>query len=234
MWRIKKLYFLSPFILQNILIWVPARTLFRLFARYEIIGRENLKNIGSSAIFATNHSSELDPILVTDTLPFLSKFIPMFYVSAGKELFKSKEVFGWKSIFYGGIFFNALGAYPIYKGTGDFDKALRNHIEILNDGGSLTIFPEGRRNKEIKWEEARPGVAHLLLRTKRPVVPVYIGGSHRTKLWEFFSFRRRYRVVFGEPIHAEDLENQSFEKENLISVSRDIMKRIKKMEEKHA
>ena len=53
----------------------------RYFADIKVLGRENLYSMKHGAIFAVNHSSELDPILVPATLRPMSRLMPMFYIS---------------------------------------------------------------------------------------------------------------------------------------------------------
>ena len=59
-------YFISPWILQN-LIWVPTRLLLLICGRVDITGRENLTKVPHNAIFACNHSSEADVFMVPGT-----------------------------------------------------------------------------------------------------------------------------------------------------------------------
>ncbi|MDE2188208.1 MAG: hypothetical protein KGJ35_00560, partial [Patescibacteria group bacterium] len=78
-----KLYFLSPLILQKI-IWIPTNIILRFFCHLQVRGLENLKGIGRNAIFASNHASELDPFFIPASLPFFSRFSPIFYASREK------------------------------------------------------------------------------------------------------------------------------------------------------
>src|SRR3989344_5971123 len=95
----------SPLVLQTA-IWPATRFFFWLFLHLRVVGLENLKNLPKGVIFATNHSSELDPILVPASLPFLSKFMPMFYVSRPREFYSTS---GWRWFLYGGLFFTLCG-----------------------------------------------------------------------------------------------------------------------------
>src|SRR3990167_11455141 len=90
-----------PLILQTA-IWPIMRPLFWFFLHLKIIGCENLRSLPKGVIFASNHTSELDAILIPASLPFLSRFMPMFYVSRPREFYKNS---GWRQLFYGGLFF---------------------------------------------------------------------------------------------------------------------------------
>ena len=190
-------YFISPLILQK-LIWVPTRFLLRVCGRIEIRGLENLAGLKSNAIFALNHASEMDVFLLPGSLPFLSRFSPIFYTSREKEFYARS---GWRQHFYGGAFFKAWGAYPVTVGLNDYDASLRHQIRILRDGGNLCIFPEGRTTRDGQIGEAKGGVAHLSYATKKPIVPVRIDGTFRITLMDLLLRRHRLSIVFGKPIY---------------------------------
>ncbi len=195
-WRDMKLYFLSPLILQKI-IWIPTRLILRGFGHLTIRGSDHLKGVKSPVIFAVNHSSEMDPILIPASLPFWSRFSPIFYASRSKSFYQNS---GWRQHIYGGWFFKMWGSYPIFPGLKDYERSLRNHIEIINDGGSLCVFPEGKITPDGNIQQAHGGIAYLAMRTNCTVIPVGISGSYRTPAKEFFSGKRRITVSFGEPI----------------------------------
>src|ERR1051325_4538125 len=116
-------YFLRPLLLQK-LIWVPTRGILGFFGRFEVYGLENLHKVGSNAIFACNHTSELDPILLPAAIPFWSHFSPIFYTSRGRKFYVNS---GWRQHFYGGILFKMWGAFPIFSGLRDYEKSLCHH-----------------------------------------------------------------------------------------------------------
>ena len=153
----KKWYFISPFIIQK-LVWVPTRIILTIFGHIEIRGLENLKEIETNAIFACNHASELDPFLVPVSLSIISRFSPMFYTSREKSFYVNS---GWRKIFYGGIFFKACGSYPVLAGLHDYAKSLENQIRIVNAGGNLCIYPEGRKTRDGNIQPAKGGVAAM-------------------------------------------------------------------------
>jgi len=191
-------YFLSPLILQK-LIWIPTRLILWFFGHLEVKGLENLKDLRTNAIFAVNHSSELDPILLPAALPLFSRFSPIFYTSREQSFYKHS---GWRQRFYGGAFFKAWGAYPVSVGLHDYDKSLVNQARIMNDGGDLCIFPEGRKTTDGNIQKAKGGVAYLSYITKKPIVPVHYTGTYRLSMGEFFSRKRHLTVSFGAPIYA--------------------------------
>lgn len=196
-----KLYFIPPLILQT-LIWIPTRLIFKFFAKIKINGVENLRNISGGVVFAVNHSSELDPILVPSCLPFLSQLFPMFYTSRESRFYSNC---GWRRLVYGGLFFKIWGAYPVKVGLHNYEASLEHHIRILQDGHSVCIFPEGQRTKTGLVGEGKGGAAYLAWRANVPIVPVGIKGAFRTSFGDFFGRRRFYSLSFGAPIYPGDL-----------------------------
>ncbi len=201
----KKWYFVSPFILQK-LIWIPTRLILEVFGRLEIRGLENLKDIGTNVIFACNHASELDPFMIPASLGMFSRFSPIFYTSREKSFYKNS---GWRQLFYGGAFFKAWGSYPVYTGLHDYQKSLPNQIRIVNDGGNVCIFPEGRKTVDGSIQPAKGGIAYLALMTGKPIVPVCIDGLFHMTFAQLVSGQRRLRISFGQPMHiAEALRSR--------------------------
>ena len=195
-----KMYKTITLTLQR-LAWLPTRLGFKFFCHLETIGIQNVSE--KKAIFASNHISELDPILIAACLPFLSSHLPLFYTSREKGFYKDKKRL--KKILYGGIFFKAWGAYQVYVGLKNYEYALRNHIHILLDNSSVCIFPEGKRSSENEKITAKGGVAYLAHRTNVPIIPVRIHGLKQTSLLDFLLRKRVVKVVFGEPIYIKDL-----------------------------
>jgi 1-acyl-sn-glycerol-3-phosphate acyltransferase len=200
-WSQMEAYEIIPSILQR-LIWIPMRLLLTVFCSLEIEGIENIKKIKSNMIIASNHSSELDPLIIAASLPFFSRHFPLFFISREKEFYKN---IGWKKIIYGGTFFKIWGAHQAYVGLKDYEQALRYHIKIIKSGKTVSIFPSGKRVLEGETVKARGGVSFLAKATKLPIMPILIQGAERISARDFFSAKRKIRVVFGKPIYAKDI-----------------------------
>src|SRR3989344_2976057 len=83
----KKILYLFPLVLQT-LIWIPTRLILKFFLRFKIQGLENLEGLKGPVIFAVNHSSEWDPVLVPAALPFLSSLGPTFFTSRERKFYE--------------------------------------------------------------------------------------------------------------------------------------------------
>lgn len=201
-------YSIAPRILQT-LAWYPGRWMLDYFGRLEIVGRENLDRVkkmkgNRGVIFALNHVSELDPIIVLAGLPPFSKLFPMFYVGAPDESFNHNK-FGWRRHIYKSWFFRSWGSYPIRAGLKNYEEALTHHLGILDDGQSLTIFPEGGITKDGILREGKGGVAFLANKTDSIIVPVSIAGVFNITKSEFFGRARKIVLTYGKPLEKKEL-----------------------------
>lgn len=191
-----------PFILQTIM-WAIVRPLLSIFSRVRVFGKENLREVNGGAIFAINHLSDLDPVLIPSTLGPFSGLLPIFSVAMERSFYDRP----WPlKFFYGGMVFNMLGAYAVRKGRkGDYENQLKTHIRILESGRNVGIFPEGARSRTTEIGEGRPGVAYMLWRTGRPVIPVAMSGHHSMRPRAFFARRHLITVSYGKPVTREEI-----------------------------
>ena len=201
-----KWYRFSPLILQK-LIWIPTRFSLKFFGNLRIDGLENLEGTKNNVIFACNHSSELDPFFVPASLPFFSRFSPVFYITREKNFYDES---GWRQIFYGSTFFRMWGGYPAFVGLHDYEKALYQHIDLLKDGVNMCIFPEGKTTPTGKIQPAKGGVSYLSIRTDVPIIPVAISGTYKISLGDFLLRKRKMCVVFGKPIYPKELKSNIY------------------------
>ena len=220
-------------ILQT-LVYIPTWFALRFFVNIKVRSRENLRGMKRGAIFAVNHSSELDPILIPATLRPLSRSMPMFYLARERSFYPRAEKGGLAKYFYGGLFFKLWGAYPVTVGTGDYELALKHHLNILEHGKSICIFPEGGKTKNGEIGEGKAGVAYLLWRTGVPVIPVAIHGHYQMAPSDFLARTHNITVSYGTPItrtelFGSDTDGVSPTHETLKSATHIIMSRIRDM-----
>lgn len=101
-------------------------------------------------------------------------------------------------------------------------KVILEGIEMLKDGNSLVIFPEGTRAKNGEMLEFKPGSLKLAVKANVPIVPVTIKNTYKV-----FEEHNRIRktdvsITFHEVIETSDLSRE--EVNNLHNTVRDIIK----------
>ncbi|MBQ4609492.1 MAG: 1-acyl-sn-glycerol-3-phosphate acyltransferase [Clostridia bacterium] len=155
---------------------VVAKLLF--FVRVE--GRENLPE--GACVIMGNHSTWVDPFF----LAICAKDREIRFM--GKKELWGNKAFAWVARQVRGI--------PVDRGSADM-ASIRMSMAVLKAGYTLGIFPEGTRSKTGHMLPLQGGAAMIALRSKCPVVPMYIDGSFRP-----FS---RMTVRVGKPVEMDDL-----------------------------
>lgn len=184
------------FYLPALLVYIA----FNIWFNLKIEGKENIPK-GKAFVYASNHKSYVDPILVV--LAGRGKFSFM----AKSELFENR-LFGW--------FIRILGAFPVERGKGD-TAAIDRSIECVNKGRNLVIFPEGTRSKDGRVGRGKAGVALIAAKAGTDVIP--IGLNYEGKL----HFRSRIVVRVGKPIPITPPEKSLDERQTLRYLKKDVL-----------
>lgn len=223
----------SRFIPQAVLPWIiqsfsipVGSAFFRIFGALSFSGIEHVRAVSASGnipvIFAANHISELDGPIITSAIRPWSNIFPVFYVAAEKK-FYDHEAFGWRRYLYGGLFFKACGAYPVYRNRKNYEESLAHHLTFLLARYSIIIFPEGGRRSDAQIRtRAHGGVAYLAEATGAQVIPVHVSGTKEFSLRALFSGKARIHVSFGTPVSFASLyadldENERADKYHSVS-----------------
>ena len=82
---------IMPSLFQH-LSWAFLRWTMKLFCSFEIIDIDNLAKFKRGVIIASNHISELDPMLISCCLPYFSRHLPLYYVSRVKDFYKNNKL----------------------------------------------------------------------------------------------------------------------------------------------
>lgn len=186
-----------------------AKLIYYIYLDLHFEGLENVPKDGSN-IFASNHRSYTDPILIS-LKPRVS-----FSFMAKEELFK-------QNVFFATII-KAFGAFPVTRGSGGAE-AIDTAIERLNKGYNLVIFPEGTRSKDGKVLRGKTGVALVAAMAQVPVIPTGIVFEGKIK------FRRKVTVKFGKPIIPSELGINDCTPKNLKKMKNSIMESITELVE---
>lgn len=122
---------------------------------YRVSGLENVPP--GAKIIAANHPNATDAI----HLPFILK--EHFYTLMQGDLF-SIPVLGW--------LFAGSGQIPVHRDQGEW--AIQRACELLAQGKTVLVFPEGRLNPEDQLLKGGSGTVRMALMSGAPIVPLGI------------------------------------------------------------
>ncbi len=178
----------------------------KIFVTLEVHGLEHLAAISGPVIFAANHQSHLDGPMILQALPPRWRY--RVAPAMAKEFFKphfypdqytaSARLTNSINYYLASTFFNA---FPLPQRETGTRQTLRYIGELIGDGYSLLIFPEGRRTEKGEINRFLAGVGMIASRLDVPVVPVRIEGLDRIlhHTWKFPA-RGKASVAFGAPM----------------------------------
>lgn len=152
---------------------------------------EDIRQGRQSAIFMSNHESQLDPPILVAALP-----VPAVYI-AKKEL-KYVPFIGWAGWAAGVIFID----------RGDRERAIRSIHDAarqIRGGKNVVIFPEGTRSRTGDMLPFKKGGFALALDAGVPIVPMATIGGHQVLSPGSMRIRPgRYTLRMGAPVHPSD------------------------------
>jgi long-chain acyl-CoA synthetase len=178
----------------------------RVFAWITVEGSQNLRNLNGPVIIAANHQSHMDVPVILAALP--GRLRRHVATAMAKEFFKAHffpEQFSrtqrWlRTIEYylSAAFFNT---FPLPQREAGALQTLRYAGELINDGFSVLIFPEGKRTEHGEIAQFRPGVGMMAGRLGVTVIPVRLEGIDRVlhQTWKMAK-PGPVRVIFGSPM----------------------------------
>lgn len=216
----KILKYIPP--IYQMIIWPICRCLLVFFCFFKVEGIDNLKNVKTGIILASNHTTGLDPVIIRTAMPWWGYHRATYAVSLTKENYHTF----WGRIFFGGWFFKIIGAWPAYRKTGNYEKTFFHHIKLLNDNRAIIIFPEGGRNWTEEKMKAKPGISHLADITEAPIIPTLIEGQRGINPWRFFTRKNKIGVYFGQPLKIGDILNKLNDEDKHTMAAEKIMETV--------
>lgn len=188
----------------NLDFWILP--LARLLARPEIAGKDRLQRLEPPVIFAGNHQSHIDTPLILAALPrrwrhrvapaMYKEYFGQYFHPEGQPLLR--RMLNSLEYYLVALLFNA---FPIPQEEPGARETLRYAGDLVSEGWSLLIFPEGERRASGQMGHFRPGVGLLALRLKLPVIPIHIEGTDDVlPRGRFFPHLGNARVTFGRPL----------------------------------
>ena len=138
--------------------------------RPEVRNLDRLEDLEGRAIFVTNHHSHLDTTLLLTTIPRPWRH-EMVVAAAADYFFDTRPkaaLAAW-----------AYGAVPMERQKVSRRGADASAADLIEDGWSLLIFPEGGRTPDGWGQPHKGGAAYLAVRCGVPVVPIHLDGTGR-------------------------------------------------------
>ena len=158
------------------------KVLLKILYRPKVYGKENIPKEGS-LILAGDHIMAVDPTLV------MSSTNRIVHYMAKEELFKGFH--GW--------LFKKIGLIKIDREKSNVAAILKAE-EILKEGGTIGIFPEGTRNKTSnELLKFKLGTVKMAKETGAKIQPFAIRGQYKL-------LKKSVELEFGKPIDITNME----------------------------
>ncbi|NYH81057.1 1-acyl-sn-glycerol-3-phosphate acyltransferase [Actinopolyspora biskrensis] len=191
-----------------------------LLARTRLVGLRNVPAEGS-ALLVLNHVSHLDPV-----------YDAVAVHRAGRlPRFLAKNTL-WNVPVLRGVL-RGVEQIPVYRGTVDARKSLREAHEALENGKIVLIYPDGTITRDPDGWPMTPkiGVARLALEHDVPVIPVARWGTREI----YDGYNKRFRPLprkqvtlsFGEPVDLSEYRDREVDNRTLREVTELVMSRVR-------
>ncbi len=141
-----------------------VRWLILAFFRVSVTGLENIPR--PPFIIAANHQAWFDSAFI---IPFFPE-APVIYTMAKRETVFNRA---WKR-----KLLPLIGVFPISPQRGELDEAgLRTVYQVLDRGGVVLMFPEGRYSRGRALRPLKVGIGHFALQAGVQICPVAVRGT---------------------------------------------------------
>lgn len=172
-------------------VQLALKGIFKILYRHRTYGEKHI--IEGGAIIAPNHTSFLDPPIVSISLRDELHFLAKGYLFTHSFL-------GW--------IIRRLNAHPVNRNGSD-TSPLKLACRLLKEDKKVIVFPEGHRSQTSEIQPFKGGIGLLAARSQKAVIPTYISGA--LDVWNrkqrFPRFFGRTTCIFGSPITIEQFQH---------------------------
>ena len=199
--------------LRTALLYLIVLPVTRVMGWPRIRGKEQLRNARGPLVFVCNHVTMVDHALVLLALPrrFRTRMAIAMDGEQLREWLHAQPGTGLLTRllcllkYLSVVFFFNVFSMPQKSG---FRRSFMFAGEMMDQGSSLLVFPEGQRTKDGALHLFMPGTGLLIQKLDAPVVPMRIDG-----LWELkkadrhFAWPGEVSLIIGEPVTYSPQQN---------------------------
>lgn len=161
------------------------------------------RRLPKNCILVSNHTSLLDFALYLLVFPGRTIRFPM------------AEVLFQKGKFLSGLLY-ALGGIRVDRDGKDFGF-VSSCLELLDQGGTLGVFPQGRLPLNGKPFPFTVSTAFIATHTDAPIVPVYTDGN--------YGIFKRAGVVIGKPLYVSQYMQEGLSQDQQLKALTDMLEK---------
>ena len=163
---------------------ILIKPILKILYRPKAYGTENIPKEGP-IIFAGNHKHAVDPVVV------MTHTDRIVHYMAKESIFKGLH----------GKLLESIGIIKVYR-TKSNPVAVNEAAQILEQGGTIGIFPEGTRNRtNEELLKFRHGAVAIAQKANAQIIPFAIKGQYKL-------FRKGLNIEFGKPIDVSKMETE--------------------------
>ena len=165
-----------------------------LFLSGTKVNVEGIENIpkDTAVLYVANHNSFFDIVISYAYIPYLYGFV------SKKEVDKVPGLNIWMR-FVGCLFLDRDNIKEAL-------KTILKGIDIIKNGFSLFIFPEGTRSKDGKMAEFKEGSMKLAIKSNAPVIPVAMTNTRDIFERQMPRIKStKVNLIIGKPIYINEL-----------------------------
>lgn len=162
-----------------------------------------------AAVYAVNHTSNVEPPIIFDTLCPLFPRLRILYKAELRKLPILVRAF------------DLAGFIPLERGNPEQSlPAIDRAAEALRAGNSFLIFPEGTRSRSGQLLPFKKGGFIMAIKGQAPVVPIGISGARSAmRKGSLVIYPVTVRVRIGAPVETAGMTME--DRDRLVSTVRD-------------
>jgi len=162
--------------------------------RLDVVGAEHIQ-VGKAAVYAANHSSNIEPPAVFLALRPLFPLLSVLY----KAELRNVPILVWV--------FDAAGFVPLERANrGQSLPAVAGAAAAISEGRSFIIFPEGTRSRTGELLPFKKGGLVMAIQAQVPVVPVAVSGARAAmRRGGVLVYPVTVRIEFAAPVPTKGM-----------------------------